>query len=64
MTDTVRFEVSGPVATITLNRPDRLNAMTEELIAAVLVLLEQVERGRGRPGAGADRRRPGLLRGW
>ena len=42
MTDTVRFEVSGPVATITLNRPDRLNAMTEELIAAVLVLLEQV----------------------
>ncbi len=42
MTDTVRFEVSGPVATITLNRPDRLNAMTEELIAAVLALLEQV----------------------
>ena len=42
MTDTVRFEVSGPVATITLNRPDRLNAMTEELIAGVLVLLEQV----------------------
>ena len=42
MTDTVRFEMSGPVATITLNRPDRLNAMTEELIAAVLALLEQV----------------------
>ena len=36
MTDTVRFEVSGPVATITLNRPDRLNAMTEELIGGVL----------------------------
>src|SRR3984957_11175846 len=42
MTDTERFEVSGPLATITLNRPDRLNAMTEELIAAVLALLEQV----------------------
>lgn len=41
MTDTVRFEVSGPVATITLNRPDRLNAMTEELIGGVLVCLEQ-----------------------
>jgi 2-(1,2-epoxy-1,2-dihydrophenyl)acetyl-CoA isomerase len=42
MTDTVRFEVSGAVATITLNRPDRLNAMTEELIGAVLDRLEQV----------------------
>jgi 2-(1,2-epoxy-1,2-dihydrophenyl)acetyl-CoA isomerase len=42
MADTVRFEVSGPVATITLNRPDRLNAMTEELIVAVLCPLEQV----------------------
>jgi len=41
MTDTVRFEVSGPVATVTLNRPDRLNAMTEELIGGVLACLEQ-----------------------
>jgi 2-(1,2-epoxy-1,2-dihydrophenyl)acetyl-CoA isomerase len=41
MTDTVRFEVSGPVATVRLNRPDRLNAMTEELIGGVLACLEQ-----------------------
>jgi 2-(1,2-epoxy-1,2-dihydrophenyl)acetyl-CoA isomerase len=41
MTDTVRFEVSGPVATVTLDRPDRLNAMTEELIGGVLACLEQ-----------------------
>lgn len=41
MTDTVRFEVSGAVATITLNRPDRLNAMTEELIGGVLARLDQ-----------------------
>ena len=41
MTDTVRFEVSGTVATITLNRPERLNAMTEDLIGGVLDCLEQ-----------------------
>src|ERR1700729_3508933 len=42
MPDTGRFEMSGPVATIPLNRPDRLTALTEGLIAAVLDLLEQV----------------------
>jgi 2-(1,2-epoxy-1,2-dihydrophenyl)acetyl-CoA isomerase len=41
MTETVRYEVAGPVATITLNRPDRLNAMTAELLEGVLDRLEQ-----------------------
>src|SRR6202035_397236 len=45
MTDTVGFEVSGPVATVRLNRPDRLNAMTEELIGGVLACLEQATAG-------------------
>ena len=64
MTDTVRFEVSGPVATVTLNRPDRLNAMTEELLGGVLACLEQATaddaiRAVVLTGAGRV-----LLRGW
>jgi 2-(1,2-epoxy-1,2-dihydrophenyl)acetyl-CoA isomerase len=41
MTETVRYDVAGPVATITLNRPERLNAMTTELIEGVLDRLQQ-----------------------
>ncbi len=63
MTDTVRFEVSGPVATITLNRPDRLNAMTEELIGGVLACLEQASADDAIRVARAHRGGPGLLRG-
>ncbi|MBT3332809.1 MAG: enoyl-CoA hydratase [Rhodospirillaceae bacterium] len=42
MSDTVLYETDGAVATITLNRPDRLNAMNKELIAAMVETLEQV----------------------
>ena len=45
MTDGLRVEIDGPVATLTLDRPEALNALTV--------------RGQGRParGAGADRGR-------
>jgi enoyl-CoA hydratase/carnithine racemase len=34
MTDSLRFEIEGAIATITLNRPERLNAFTWEMIDA------------------------------
>ena len=41
MTDTVLYEVSDAVATVTLNRPDRLNAINPELLSDLLKALRQ-----------------------
>ena len=41
MTDTVLYEVSDAVATVTLNRPDRLNAINPELLSDLLDALRQ-----------------------
>ena len=40
MSDTVRYEVGDHVAVVTLHRPERLNAMTTELLQALLGSLE------------------------
>ncbi len=44
MPDTVLYETSGAVATLTLNRPDRLNAITAELIADLREQLDRAQR--------------------
>jgi 2-(1,2-epoxy-1,2-dihydrophenyl)acetyl-CoA isomerase len=40
MSDTALYEVSGAVATITLNRPERLNTMNDSLLDGTLAALE------------------------
>lgn len=42
VSDVVRCEVDGGIATITLNRPDQLNTMTDELLKRALATLEEV----------------------
>lgn len=41
MSDTVRYETDGAVATVTLNRPDALNAMSGELLDALLARVRE-----------------------
>lgn len=41
MSDTVLYETDGAIATITLNRPDHLNAMNKELMATMVDTLER-----------------------
>jgi len=43
MEDTVLYEVRGPLALVTLNRPDRLNALTTPMIAQALAALRRGE---------------------
>ena len=41
MNDTVLYEVQGGIATVTLNRPERLNTMTAELLGGAVEALEE-----------------------
>jgi 2-(1,2-epoxy-1,2-dihydrophenyl)acetyl-CoA isomerase len=43
MTETVLFEIRDAVATITLNRPDRLNALNEDVHAGLRAAFDRVE---------------------
>jgi len=45
--ESVRYEVSGRVATITLNRPDRLNAIDERMPRELRLAVEEANRDDG-----------------
>ena len=63
--DTIKYEVDGHTATITLNRPEALNALSPHMITelrdykaairetgALLWMLHACENDRGAPGGG------------
>lgn len=43
MTDQIRTDVAGGVGVITLNRPDKLNAFTSEMLAGLIAALDDFE---------------------
>ena len=57
----VSVEIDGPVATLTLNRPERLNALTAEMVDELVAALADIEQ---RPEVRADHRSPGPGRGF
>ena len=44
MPDTILYEVDGRIATVTLNRPERLNAISPQMIHELIEALEEAER--------------------
>lgn len=47
MTDAVLYELNDRIATITLNRPDTRNALSDEVVPALIAQLERAEADPG-----------------
>ena len=47
MPDVLKCELEGPVAILSLNRPEKLNALSNELLGALTDTLDQIELDRG-----------------
>jgi hypothetical protein len=64
--DTIRYEVADAIATITLDRPDALNALTvplkQELLAAVGCVTAELGGGLGGDDPRGDQRH--AIRAW
>jgi methylglutaconyl-CoA hydratase len=48
--ETLQFDGAGEMATITLNRPDKRNAISTKMIEELLVVLNEIETGPARVG--------------
>jgi 1,4-dihydroxy-2-naphthoyl-CoA synthase len=63
--ETTRWEMSDGVATLTLNRPEVLNAITERMLAELTDAMKQAEQdaepGEADPRSGERRRGRGRL---
>ncbi len=46
--ETLQLDHKGEVATITLNRPEKRNAISPQMIDDILVALEEIESGAAR----------------
>ncbi len=58
----IAFDVADRVATITLDRPDRLNAFTNQMMHELVDAFDRADAGRRRAGGGRDRARARVLR--
>ena len=53
-TDTVRLTIEDGLATLTLNRPDRLNSLTPAMGHVLVAALDEALEGGARAAAGGD----------
>ena len=60
--ETIKYEVDEQILTITLNRPEKLNAFNGAMMHELIAAFDRCRRGRQYPRDHRHRRRPRLLR--